>query len=120
MMEYNFLNDLNRDIINNERAFKKKIKSENRFISKFSKDTDKELMKFVNANILSDVRLEKRKPLSSKLKKEVYKKYNGKCDICGIKKGLDVHHVNFKNNVNKLINLRLLCVLHHRLQSHRF
>lgn len=52
-----------------------------------------------------------------KLKRRVYRKRGGKCEICGKMWALEAHHVNYKyNNTNQEINyIKLVCHTHHIL-----
>jgi len=125
---FNFDKQLRKISRSNTNFLKKKSRSHSNILKKINKrnaDTIKNnseknarlLKKFLDVKILGDIRTEKRKPLSAKLKREVYEKYKRKCNhgSCVKRQPLDIHHINFKNNVNKLSNLRLLCPNHHRL-----
>lgn len=59
-----------------------------------------------------------REPLPAKKKKEALAKAKNKCQYpgCKVKKGivkLQFHHINMKNDDNRLSNIKVLCPNHH-------
>ena len=53
------------------------------------------------------------KTLTPKIRKEVFKKYNAKCFVCGLKENLNIHHIDTNKKNNYLTNLLLVCKLCH-------
>jgi uracil-DNA glycosylase family 4 len=49
-------------------------------------------------------------------KNKLMKKYNGRCQICGIKKNVDMHHIDEDHSNNSDENTMLLCRKHHKAQ----
>lgn len=92
----------------------------NNSISKEQKAIQKSIAKEVKISISKEISKEGRVRIPAKRRHEVENKYHNKCakghqNISGVK--LQIHHINMKNNDNKLSNLELLCPNHH-IQRH--
>jgi hypothetical protein len=72
-----------------------------RFGLDFLKDTDKKRGK------------KKRLPIPDKTKNKVYDMAGGKCQECGKKGNLKIHHIDGNPSNNRITNLVLLCGNHH-------
>lgn len=55
----------------------------------------------------------KRIPISKELKNKVYDIASGKCQVCGKKGNLKIHHIDGNPSNNRITNLILLCGNHH-------
>lgn len=55
----------------------------------------------------------KRIPISKELKNKVYDIAGGKCQECGKKGNLKIHHIDGNPSNNRITNLVLLCGNHH-------
>ena len=57
-----------------------------------------------------------REPIPAKRKKQALAKAKYKCQFkgCNEKEILDFHHINMKNDDNRLSNIAVLCPTHHR------
>jgi len=57
-----------------------------------------------------------REPIPASKKKEALRKAKGKCQWvrCSERDILDLHHLNLRNDDNRLSNIKVLCPTHHR------
>ena len=93
------------------------ISKQNKGIRKNLKEQKKGIIKELsNLKIKQFISKEKRERIPTKKRHEVENKYYNKCAVCKQKpRGvtLQFHHINGKNNDNRLSNLMLLCPNHH-------
>lgn len=101
------------------KKFKNSIKKQDEIMKKTIRKQQKEINNAMKFSVTKSVSTEKRVPIRTKRKKEVYEKYKHKCAKCGIRKPLQIHHINMKNKDNRLSNLILLCANHHYLEHQK-